>query len=111
MAQIKSNWTAPTFSFDAADQPTAWEDFSIRALDYLETLRIKADVEDQDMKGWSEIKMMFTGADRRALKTLVDNGTITEADQRTPRLTLKAIQTAIKEGNTTGTTGTRSSAT
>ena len=98
MAQIKSNWTAPTFSFDAADQPTAWEDFSIRALDYLETLRIKADVEDQDMKGWSEIKMMFTGADRRALKTLVDNGTITEADQRTPRLALKAIQTAIKEG-------------
>ena len=98
MAQIKSNWTAPTFSFDAADQPTAWEDFSIRALDYLETLRIKPDVEDREMKGWTEIKMMFTGEDRRALKTLVDNDTITEADQRTPRLALKAIQTAIKEG-------------
>ena len=51
MAQIKSNWTAPTFSFDAADQPTAWEDFYIRALDYLETLRIKPDVEDQEVKG------------------------------------------------------------
>ena len=34
----------------------------------------------------------------RALKTLIDNDTITEADQRTPRLALKAIQTAIKEG-------------
>ena len=98
MAQIKSNWTAPTFSFDAADQPTAWEDFYIRALDYLETLRIKPDVEDREMKGWTEIKMMFTGEDRRALQTLIDNDTITEADQRTPRLALKAIQTAIKEG-------------
>ena len=56
MAQIKSNWTAPTFSFDAADQPTAWEDFYIRALDYLETLRIKPDVEDREMKGWTENK-------------------------------------------------------
>ena len=76
MAQIKSNWTAPTFSFDAADQPTAWEDFYIRALDYLETLRIKPDVEDREMKGWTEIKMMFTGEDRRALQTLIDNDTI-----------------------------------
>ena len=98
MAQIKSNWTAPTFSFDAADQPTAWEDFSIRALDYLETLRIKPDVEDREMEGWTEIKMMFIGGDRRALQTLIDNDTITEADQRTPRLALKAIQTAIKDG-------------
>ena len=98
MAQIKSNWTAPTFSFDEADQPTAWEDFYIRALDYLETLRIKPDVEDQEMKGWTELKMMFTGGDRRALQTLIDNGTITAADQRTPKLALKAIQTAIKDG-------------
>ena len=98
MAQIKSNWTAPTFSFDAADQPTAWEDFSIRALDYLETLRMKPDVEDREMKGWTEIKMMFIGGDRRALQTLIDNDTITEADQRTPILALKAIQKAIEDG-------------
>ena len=45
------------------------------------------------------------------LTTLIDNDTITEADQRTPRLALKAIQTAIKRGNTTGTTGTKYSAT
>ena len=41
---------------------------------------------------------MFTGQDRQALQTLVENDTITEADQRTPRLALKAIQTALKDG-------------
>ena len=40
MAQINSNWTAPTFSFATADHPTAWRDFYLRATDYLETLRI-----------------------------------------------------------------------
>ena len=40
MAQNNTIWTAPTFSFDTADQPTAWRDFYIRAIDYLETLRI-----------------------------------------------------------------------
>ena len=55
-------------------------------------------MEDQEMKGWTEIKMMFTGGDRKALQTLIDNDTITEADQQTPRLALKAIQTAIKDG-------------
>ena len=98
MAQINSNWTAPTFSFDAADQPTAWTDFYIRALDYLETLRIKPAEEDEELKGWTEIKMMFRGEDRKALQTLIDNDTITAADQCTPTLALKAIQTAIKEG-------------
>ena len=53
MAQINSNaiWTAPTFSFDAADQPTTWRDFYLRALDYLEMLKIKPKEEDQEMKG------------------------------------------------------------
>ena len=97
MAQINSNWTAPTFSFDAADQPTTWRDFYIRALDYLETLRIKPEVEDQEMKGWTEIKMMFRGEDRIALQTLIDNDTITAADKCTPTLALKAIQTALKD--------------
>ena len=97
MAQINSNWTAPTFSFDAADQPTAWRDFYIRALNYLETLRIKPEEEDQEMRGWTQIKMMFTGEDRHALQTLRDNDTITAADKCTPTLALKAIQTALKE--------------
>ena len=41
--------------------------------------------------------MMFTGEDRRALQTLIDNNTTTAADQCTPTLALKAIQTAIKD--------------
>ena len=100
MAQINNStlFTAPTFSFEAADQPTAWRDFYLRALDYLEMLKIKSDEEDQDKKGWTLIKLMFTGQDRQALQTLVENDTITEADQRTPRLALKAIQTALKDG-------------
>ena len=50
------------------------------------------------MRGWKQIKMMFTGEDRLALQTLIDNNTITAADQHTPTLALKAIQTAIKDG-------------
>ena len=41
--------------------------------------------------------MMFTGEDRQALQTLIDNNTITPEDQLTPSCTLKAIQTTIKE--------------
>ena len=84
MAQINSNWTAPTFSFDSADQPTAWRDFYYRATDYLESLRINPKEEDQQKKGWTQIKLMFKGEDRHALQTLIDNDTITEADQHTP---------------------------
>ena len=98
MAQINSNWTAPTFSFDSADQPTAWRDFYYRATDYLESLRINPKEEDQHKKGWAQIKLMFKGEDRYALQTLIDNDTITEADQCTPTCALKAIQTALKEG-------------
>ena len=99
MAQINSNaiWTAPTFSFDATDLPTTWRDFYLRALDYLEMLKIKPEEEDQEMRGWSLIKLMFTGEDRQALQTLIDNNTITAADQHTPALALKAIQTALKD--------------
>ena len=39
---------------------------------------------------------MFTGEDRQALQTMIDNNTITQQDQRTPVQALKAIQTAIK---------------
>ena len=81
MAQIKSNWTAPTFSFDAADHPTAWIDFYYRAQDYLELLRIKPTEEDKEKRGWEQITAMFTGESRRTLETLIDNNTITETDQ------------------------------
>ena len=96
MAQINSNWTAPTFSFDSADQPTTWRDFYYRATDYLELLRIKPTEEDQLKRGWEQITTMFTGENSQILQTLIDNNTITETDQRTPILALKAIQSAIK---------------
>ena len=41
--------------------------------------------------------MMFTGEDRQALQTLIDNNMITPEDQLTPSHALKAIQTTIKE--------------
>ena len=109
MAQIKSNWTAPTFSFDAADQPNAWIDFYYRAQDYLEVLRIKPAEEDKEKRGWEQITQMFTGENRQILQNLVDNNTITETHQRTPILALKAIETAIKnkEHHRTSTTTTR----
>ena len=81
MAQISSNWTAPTFSFDAADHPTAWRDFYYRAQDYLELLRIKPTEEDQLKRGWEQITTMFTGGNKQILQTLIDNNTITETDQ------------------------------
>ena len=39
---------------------------------------------------------MFTGENRQILQNLIDNNKITETDQRTPILALKAIETAIK---------------
>ena len=70
MAQINSNaiWTAPTFSFDATDQPTAWRDFYLRAQDYLELLRIQPKEEDQLKRGWEQITTMFTGKTDRYFK-------------------------------------------
>ena len=41
--------------------------------------------------------MMFTREDRQALQTMIDNNTITQADQCTPIQALKAIQTTIKD--------------
>ena len=99
MAQNNMNtrWTAPTFSFNMEDQPAAWKEFYTRVIDYLETIDIDPEQEDQHKRGWKQIKMMFTGEDRQALQTLIDNNTITPADQCTPIQALKAIQTAIKE--------------
>ena len=98
MAQSNSNaiWTAPSFSFDTADQCTAWRHFYTRAIDYLETLDINPEEEDQQKRGWEQITTMFTGKNRQTLQTLIDNNTITAADQQTLILALKAIQTAIK---------------
>ena len=81
MAQTNSNWTAPTFSFNSADHPTAWRDFYYRAQDYLELLRIQPKEEDQEKRGWEQITTMFTGESRQILQTLIDSNQITETDQ------------------------------
>ena len=91
------HWETPKFSFDTEDQASAWRQFYTRATDYLETLDIDPEREDETKIGWKQIKMMFTGEDRQALQTLIDNNAITLEDQLTPSHALKAIQTTIKE--------------
>ena len=109
MAQINRLFTAPTFSFDEADQPHAWEIFYLTSQDYLEVLRIKPAEEDKEKRGWEQITQMFTGENRQIVQNLIDNNKITETDQRTPILALKAIETAIKnkEHHRTSTTTTK----
>ena len=98
MAQTNiSRWEVSKFSFNSEDQAAAWREFYTRALDYLETPDIDPETGDDNKKGWKKIKMMFTGKDRQALQTLIDNNTITPEDQCTPIHALKAIQTTIKE--------------
>ena len=48
MAQNNTTgWTAPTFSFNTEDQPAAWREFYTRVVDYLETIDIDPEQEDQ----------------------------------------------------------------
>ena len=97
MAQISSNWTAPNIFIRLKQiNPTAWEIFYLTSQDYLEVLRIKPAEEDKEKRGWEQITQMFTGENRQILQNLIDNNKITETDQRTPILALKAIETAIK---------------
>ena len=91
------HWEAPTFSFNTEDQAFAWRQFYTSAIDYLESLDIDQEREDETKKRWKQIKMMFTWEDRQALQTLIDNNMITPEDQLTPSHTLKTIQTTIKE--------------
>ena len=90
-------WEAPKYAFNVPNQAEEWKSFHTRTLDFLETLDIDPDVEDQDKKGWRQIKMMSEGKDCQALQTLTDNQTISPDAQQTPALTLRAIQSVIKE--------------
>ena len=92
-----TRWEAPQFSFNAPDQTQEWKNFYTRVLDYLETLDIDPERQDEHKRGWKQIKMMFQGEDRQTLQTLIDNNTITAADQQTPTKALKAIQSSIKD--------------
>ena len=47
-----TRWEAPKFSFNADNQPAAWREFYIRALEYLETLDTDPEEADQTKKGW-----------------------------------------------------------
>ena len=76
-----SRWEAPKFSFNSEDQAAAWREFYSRALDYLETLDIDTEAEDNNKRGWKQIKMMFTGEDRQALQILIDNKTNTHSSE------------------------------
>ena len=78
-------------------QTQEWKNFYTRVLDYLETLDIDPEAQDDARHGWKQIKMMFQGEDRQALQSLIDNNTITPEDQKTPKHALKAIQSCIKE--------------
>ena len=49
-------WEAPKFSFNAEDQAAAWREFYTRAIDYLETIDIDTEAEDEHKKGWKQIK-------------------------------------------------------
>ena len=91
------HWEAPKFSFATEDQASEWKKFYIHAMDYLETLDIDPDQQDENKKGWCQIKMMFQGDDRQTLQDLIDNNTITAEDQITPTSALKAIQRPLKE--------------
>ena len=67
-----------------------WKTFYTRVLDFLETLDIDPEKQDETKCGWRQIKMMFQGEDRQAVHT------ITPEDQLTPTCALKAIQSCIK---------------
>ena len=60
-------------------------------------MNINPDEEDQGKKRWCQIKMMFEGDYCQALKTLIDNNTISPEAQHTLSLALNAIQSVIKE--------------
>ena len=64
---------SPLISFSTANQAEEWKTFYVRAIDYVETLDIDIEPSYQTKMGWKQIKMMFTGEDRQALQTLIDN--------------------------------------
>ena len=74
-----------------------WKTFYTRVLDFLETIDIDPDKQDETKQGLRQMKIMFQGEDRQALQTLIDNNTITPEDQLIPTYTLKVIQSCIKD--------------
>ena len=48
-----TRWEAPQFSFNSPQQTQEWKNFYTRVLDYLETLDIDPEVQD-DTRPWME---------------------------------------------------------
>ena len=77
--------------------PTSlWTGEPSRTLDYLDALDIETEQADDHCKGWKQLKLMFEGKDRKAVQTIIDNGTITEENMKTFHATLDAISMTIK---------------
>ena len=91
-----NHWEAPAFHFNSSNQSVDWWAFYTRALDYLYTLDIETEKADDHSKGWKQLKIMFKGEDREALQMLIDNGTITKENMKTPCDALDAISATIK---------------
>ena len=66
-----ARWEAPQFSFNSPQQTQEWKSFYTRVLDYLETLDIDPEVQDDTRHGWKQMKMMFQ-EDRQALQSLIE---------------------------------------
>ena len=62
-----ARWETPQFSFNSPQQTQEWKNFYTRVLDYLQTLDIDPEAQDDTKRGWKQIKMMFQGEDRQAL--------------------------------------------
>ena len=73
-----------------------WRTFYTRALDYLDALDIDTEQADDHHKGWKQLKLISEGKDRKAVQTLIDNGTITQENMKTPHTALDAISMTIK---------------
>ena len=73
-------------------------------MDDLETLSIDVETPDKSKRGWNQVKIIFREEDRNTLQTLVNNNSITEEIQHTPKLLLDAIETSKKK-SIFGTTG------
>ena len=60
-------------------------------------MNIKTESNDTTKKDWKQPQMMFEGKDCQTLQTLINKGTITLEDQKTPIGALDAMKTTIKE--------------
>ena len=68
MAQNNPRWTAPSFSFDTADQPTTWRDFYTRAIDYVEAIGIDPEEEYQQKRDGNKSQRCLQGKTDRHFK-------------------------------------------